>query len=119
MISLLINTSKPEVLVALIKDGNVVGKEIWVGDKTTGTKLLSVIDELLVENNLKLEDIDRVGIHPGPGHYSALRSGIVTATFLAEGAKAELVPIDGENLEEMVGQVEKNASVDTVVPVYI
>jgi tRNA threonylcarbamoyladenosine biosynthesis protein TsaB len=118
MISFLINTSKPEVLVALVKDGNVLGKETWVGDKTTGTKLLSVIDELLVENNLKLEDIDRVGVHPGPGHYSALRSGIVTATFLAEGAKAELVSVKGEALEEMAKQVEKNEPVEVVVPIY-
>ncbi|MBI3255486.1 MAG: tRNA (adenosine(37)-N6)-threonylcarbamoyltransferase complex dimerization subunit type 1 TsaB [Candidatus Andersenbacteria bacterium] len=115
---LLIDTSKPQVLVALIKDGRVADQESWAGDKTLGTKLLSVIDELLVKNSLKLEDIDRIAVHGGPGHYSALRSGIVAATFLAQSSGAELVQIEGDDFEIMIQNALAKEPVQVVVPEY-
>jgi len=115
---LLIDTSKPQVLVALIKDRKLVGQESWAGDKTLGTKLLSVIDELLVKNSLKLEDINRIAVHGGPGHYSALRSGIVAATFLSQSNKAELVQLTGDTLEAMVREALQNEPVEIIVPKY-
>ncbi|MBI3255458.1 MAG: tRNA (adenosine(37)-N6)-threonylcarbamoyltransferase complex dimerization subunit type 1 TsaB [Candidatus Andersenbacteria bacterium] len=115
---LLINTSKPQVLVVLMKDGRVVAQESWAGDKTLGTKLLSVIDELLVKNSLKLEDVDRIAVHGGPGHYSALRSGVVAATFLAQGAGKDLVQVTGDGLEEMVEQALTHVPVKVIVLTY-
>lgn len=118
MTILLINTSKPDVLVALIKDGNIVGQESWTGDKTLGTKLLSVVDELLITNNLKLTELDRVAVHGGPGHYSALRTGITAATFLSYGAHIDLVQIEGEEMETLIAQAQDNQPVKAIVPKY-
>lgn len=115
---LLIDTSKPQVLVALIKDDKVIGQESWAGDKTLGTKLLSVIDELLVNNSLKLKNVDRIAVHGGPGHYSALRSGIVAATFLAQGTGKDLVQVRGDSLEEMVIQALDGKPVKMIIPTY-
>lgn len=118
MIAFLIDTSKPQVQVVLIKDSEILGKESWMGDKTLGTKLLSVIDELLAKSSLKLEDVDRFAVHGGPGHYSALRSGIVAATFLAQGAGKDLVQIDADEMDEMITQAMVHPSVKGITPRY-
>ena len=115
---LLIDTSKPTVSVYLLMDGKVVGTESWLGDKTLGTKLLSVVDELLKTHALQLADIDRVAVHGGPGHYSALRTGITGATFLAMGADLDLVQVSGDSPDELIRQAQENPIVKTIIPKY-
>ena len=109
---------KPTVSIYLLVDGKVVGTESWLGDKTLGTKLLSVVDELLKTNALQLSDIDRVAVHGGPGHYSALRTGITAATFLAMGADLDLVQVSGSSEDELIKQALVNPVVKVITPKY-
>jgi tRNA A37 threonylcarbamoyladenosine modification protein TsaB len=99
-----------------MQDGIIVGEEVWEGDKTLGTKMLSVIDELLVQKGMVLKDVQRIAVHGGPGHYSALRSGIVAATFLS--TDKELVQLSGETQEELKRQALENKPVSAIVPLY-
>lgn len=116
---LLINTATPQVAVMFVRDGQVVDQESWTGDKTLGTKLLSVVDALLVKQGLHLENIERVAVHHGPGHYSALRTGVMVATFLAMGAQAALVEVEGDDPAAMVSQIERATPVTVVKPRYV
>lgn len=115
---ILIDTSKPNVLVVLGEDEKVLGQDSWAGDKTLSTKLLSAIDALLKKNNVPWADVERLAVHRGPGHYSALRTGITTATFLAMGKDIPLVQVEGEMLEELMKQARENKPVTVVVPKY-
>lgn len=99
-------------------DGNIRHEVTWLADKTLGVKLLSAIDEMLAKTGARWDTIKRVAVHEGPGHYSALRTGVVTASFLASEKKLELVAISGEQKEGWVLQARSNESVKFLVPKY-
>jgi tRNA A37 threonylcarbamoyladenosine modification protein TsaB len=115
---LLLNTGQPEVQVALIKDGEVISQRKWAGDRTVSTKALTAITELLIENQLTLTDITRVAVFSGPGHYSALRTGIVMGTMLVEATGAQLVSVTGETIEQLAHQAINGSVVEALDPVY-
>lgn len=116
---LLIDTSKPEALVALVQDGQLLTKKSWTGDRTLGTKLLLAIEEMLKENSMTFKDLNRIAAHGGPGHYSALRSGVVTGNMLAMGLEIELVQLKGKTIEEMIHEATTSVPVQTIMPSYI
>ncbi len=94
---LLMSTAQPQALVALARDNVVVAEKSWTNTPALGRELLQVIDALLKEQTMPWSDIDRIGVHGGPGHYSALRHGVVTAAMLAYAHQMELVPVTGES----------------------
>lgn len=89
-----IETSTHVCSVALCKDNKVITlKENKEG--LNHAKLVTVfIDEILKENNLKLNNIDAIGTSRGPGSYTGLRIGVSTAKGLCYGANIKLVAID-------------------------
>ena len=121
-LTLLIDTSKREARVALIRDGAVFDSREWPFDFAQGKdrvgELLRNIDGVLKDNNLSLDDIKRIAVHAGPGHFSALRSGIVTATMLAEAKNVELVSLKGNDMAALVNEAIENNPVDIVEPLY-
>jgi len=90
----------------------------WKSEKQIGIHLLEQIDEMLEKNDISLNDIDRVAVYAGPGHFSALRSGIVTATMLAEANTTELVSVKGDDLATMISEAIQGKVVDIIDPVY-
>jgi len=115
---LLINTASREALVALIHDGHILGQKSWFSDRTLGRQLLESIDEVLKEAGLERGGIDRIAVHRGPGHYSALRTGIVTASALAWALGCELVEVGADNFEEIITETVNNTPVVVVKPQY-
>lgn len=114
----LIDTSKKEAVVGLVDDQEVVVEKRWQADRQLGRELLEKLDEMLGEVGWKLEELDRVAVHQGPGHYSALRTGVVTATMLAESLGKGLVSVDGDNLAKQIEQVIERDLVEVVKVVY-
>ncbi len=103
----------------LVQGGRATQRQQWTADYTLGKVLLEVIDSMLERGNFTKDDIDRIAVHRGPGHFSALRSGIVTASGLAMAWKKPLVEISAETEEEQLWQVETNLDVPTITPRYI
>lgn len=116
---LLIDTHALEACVMLADaDGNIRHEVTWLADKTLGVKLLSAIDEMLAKVGAQWGSIKRLAVHEGPGHYSALRTGVVTASFLASEKPLELVAISGEQKEDWLRQAKNAAPVSVVKPNY-
>jgi len=109
MTILLIDTSKPTAWVAVVRHENVIVEQEWLGDKTLGVKLLADIEEMTSQ-----ERPTRIAVHRGPGHFMAVRAGIVTAQLLAQAWAAELVEITGNGREELMAAAQTGKPVSTV-----
>ena len=111
---LIIDTAHPTARVMLCKEGSTLSSREWENTPTVGTDLLLFIDELLQEAGKEKSDIARVAVHAGPGSYGVLRSGITTATILAQALGAELAAVSGDTAEELVESAKEATFVDTI-----
>jgi len=84
MKTLLINTAASEVSVAIVTAQNILAERSWPFAPPLGDKILQAIDEMIEELGIERTQITCVAAHRGPGNYSALRTGVVIATLLAE-----------------------------------
>lgn len=106
---LIIDTAHPTARVVLADEEEALGVKEWENTPKVGTDVLVCIDEVLQQAGKEKKDIARVGVHAGPGSYALLRTGIGTATILAQAIGAQLVAVEGEASEELV-QSAKNAT---------
>jgi tRNA threonylcarbamoyladenosine biosynthesis protein TsaB len=63
---------------ALVQDGEVVGERV-----SRAVRILEDVDSLLAEAALEREAIEGIVVGTGPGSYTGLRMGLVTARALA------------------------------------
>lgn len=65
-------------------------------EKVTGPdksqQVLSLVDEILKKNRIKLEDLTEITVETGPGSFTGLRVGITVANTLGWALK---IPING------------------------
>ncbi len=118
MLLLLIDTSRPRARVVLARGTTVIAQRTWEIGRDLGTRLLQEIDAVLQEGGVVLDQIDRIAVHQGPGSFSALRMGVVTATMLAHASGVVLVAVYGHSVEDMLAKVLGATPVEIVVPVY-
>jgi tRNA threonylcarbamoyladenosine biosynthesis protein TsaB len=90
---LFINTTiaKKAVCSLLDEKGKVVSKEV-------AQDPLIALDRLLKKSRTKLEDLDEISSHPGPGSFTGLRVGASVAQALnfALGKKVKTIKIKYE-----------------------
>jgi tRNA threonylcarbamoyladenosine biosynthesis protein TsaB len=115
---LLIDTTGQPARVVLAEAGTVVAKKEEEIREELGIWLLGAIQELLDEVEWKKKEIKRVAVCAGPGHYSALRTGIVTATILAQGLGRELVSVSADKIKEQLKEAEEARALAGVEPIY-
>ncbi|MFE4829026.1 tRNA (adenosine(37)-N6)-threonylcarbamoyltransferase complex dimerization subunit type 1 TsaB [Streptomyces sp. NPDC056672] len=92
MLLLAVDTATPAVTVALHDGTSVLAAESQVDARRHGELLLPAVDRVLAEAGLKLDAVTDVVVGVGPGPYTGLRVGLVTAlTF----GSALGVPVHG------------------------
>lgn len=90
VLSLLIDTAESALVVAVARDTDVVAE---VRDtERRAQHVLAVVDEVLHEGGVQRTDLDQVIVGVGPGGFTGLRIGIVTARGIAA---AQSLPIIG------------------------
>ncbi len=91
---LAIDTACNLARVALTEDG-VLCKEITVDDKRRhSVKLLPAIETLLAECGRAPKDLDLIAVTKGPGSFTGLRIGVVTAKTMAYALHVPLVGVN-------------------------
>ncbi|MBQ0828659.1 tRNA (adenosine(37)-N6)-threonylcarbamoyltransferase complex dimerization subunit type 1 TsaB [Streptomyces tagetis] len=92
MLLLALDTATPAVTVALHDGTDVIASSSQVDARRHGELLLPAVDRLLSEAGSRLADVTGIAVGIGPGPYTGLRVGLMTAdTFgLALG-----VPVHG------------------------
>jgi len=76
---LAVDTATPAVTVALHDGTSVLASDSQVDARRHGELLLSAVDRVLAEAGLKLDAVTEVVVGVGPGPYTGLRVGLVTA----------------------------------------
>jgi tRNA threonylcarbamoyl adenosine modification protein YeaZ len=90
---LALDTGTDAVTVAL-HDGSQVVQEHSVEDRLRHGELLGIaIDEVLHQAGASPRDLSRVAVGVGPGPYTGLRIGLVTATTMAAALGIEAVGV--------------------------
>lgn len=93
MISLFIDTSISFPTVSLIKDEVVLFYYHEEIKSDMSSKILSIIDNALVNSNIMLESIDKIFVVTGPGSFTGVRIGVTIAKVIAWSLNKELIPI--------------------------
>ena len=90
---LVINTSGQEKFTIALSedDGNLISRKIFHSHFTQAEKLLPSIDNFLQLKKSKLADLSGVVVVKGPGGFTGLRIGVMTANTLAYALKIPVV----------------------------
>jgi tRNA threonylcarbamoyl adenosine modification protein YeaZ len=72
------DTATDVATVALVRDGEVLGERA-----SRAVRVLQDVEELLAEAGLESGDVGGIAVGTGPGSYTGLRMGLVTARTLA------------------------------------
>jgi tRNA threonylcarbamoyl adenosine modification protein YeaZ len=86
------DTATPAVTVALHDGGQVVAQESAVDARRHGELLAVFIDQVLRRAGASPGDLTAVAVGTGPGPYTGLRAGLVTARVLGSALG---IPVDG------------------------
>ena len=78
MLVLAFDTATEAATVALVRDGEVLGERA-----SRAVRVLGDVDELLAGAGVEADDVDGIAVGTGPGSYTGLRMGLVTARTLA------------------------------------
>jgi len=102
-----------EIILFIDKSNN---KEVKVGIEIDGKKylveqpidhrkaqaVLPIVEKLIKEHNLRLEDITKIEVNPGPGSFTGIRVGVTIANTLGFLLK---VPVNALAVGEQVEPV--------------
>lgn len=105
-----IETSAKMCSVSLSSNRIIIDCIEEIEDKYIHSEKLTVfIQEILRNNNLKLNDLMAMSISIGPGSYTGLRIGLSTAKALSFAGNIPLIPLNSlEILLQCENQFEKN-----------
>lgn len=84
MFTLGINTATQTSAICLCKDGKVLAEKSWKEASRESEMLLPGIVDLLDSAGINLADVDDVLVVKGPGPFTGLRIGVVTANTFAQ-----------------------------------
>ncbi|WP_206506444.1 tRNA (adenosine(37)-N6)-threonylcarbamoyltransferase complex dimerization subunit type 1 TsaB [Streptomyces chrestomyceticus] len=92
MLLLALDTATPAVTVAVHDGSRVLAEERQVDARRHGELLLPAVDRVLAEAGVKLGAVSDIVVGVGPGPYTGLRVGLVTAATFAAALD---VPVHG------------------------
>ena len=117
MFLLALDTSTPVMSVALVRNGLVVAEAAsgeLTGPQMHGEQLAPLIGAVM--SGVAFKDLDGIAVGIGPGPYTGLRVGLVTAEVLAHVAG---VPVFGVSSLDALAHGERRKGADGLVSVGI
>ena len=108
MITLAFDTCLDKMYAVLTKDGKVLSsRKVENHDnKYHSAFLISTLQEIISENNLKPQEIDLIATNTGPGSFTGIRACVTVARVMAQQLNCKVAGIS--SLEILAQCVEKN-----------
>lgn len=89
---LTIDTALNKSYIGLFLDGRKIIKEIESDEKNYhSTYLIKVLKDLLNENNIKINEIEFIGVNVGVGSFTGIRVGLAVVKVMADQLKIKAV----------------------------
>ncbi|MBU1148845.1 tRNA (adenosine(37)-N6)-threonylcarbamoyltransferase complex dimerization subunit type 1 TsaB [Patescibacteria group bacterium] len=118
---LFINTAvQQKITVGLIRSSFLSEKIIKPSKWQEAEKLLSMINQLFRKNKSKLENLQGVLVVKGPGGFTSLRIGVITANTIGYSLNIPVVGIrlGDKMIEKGIDQIKKVKTFKIVEPYY-
>ena len=93
MIFLFLDTSSENLVVSLLKDNKVIETNTIYSLNDHSTYIVKTIREILNNNNIKINELDKIFCTIGPGSFTGTRIGITVAKTIAWALNIKVVPI--------------------------
>ena len=93
MTYLFLDTSSNTLILSLIKEDKIIDKIIMESLKEHSIYAVEKLDEILKNNNLTPNDVDKIFVVNGPGSFTGVRIGVTIAKTYAYCLKKDIVPI--------------------------
>ena len=116
MILFLDTTDKEVTKLALLSESRVVQHE-WQSRYDQEETFLTSLEKFFKKTKIKISDINKIAVVPGPGLFSRVRLGVVSANALALalGIKVIEVPQKSAIVFEKINALQQK---DTIHPFY-
>lgn len=98
MISLVIDTCTSNVVIALLKDVNIIDQTIETNDHDLSGKFICMVDDLLRKNDITMQEVDTIFVAIGPGSFTGIRIGVTFAKVAAWSLNKKVVPFSSLEL---------------------
>ncbi len=116
---LLLDTSSPECCVYLAYSLDEIKEYRWQAGRELAKGLLSYIDKVLGENNLRIQDLTGIGFYRGPGSFTGLRIGAATCNAIAYAEGIAVVGATGEDwIQVSIKRLNDGENDKVVLPDY-
>jgi tRNA threonylcarbamoyl adenosine modification protein YeaZ len=90
---LFLDTSDPEQTSLFLLGDNAARAHVFKSKKDQSEKLTDQIHRFLNKYKVKLSKLEKIGVVTGPGFFSRIRTGVVTANTLAYALNIPVVPV--------------------------
>lgn len=90
---LFIDTSSSNVIVAIVKDTNIVSCFNKKVDLDLSVNIIPIITRIFDESKMVANDIDTIFVVNGPGSFTGIRIGVTIAKTYAWSLKKKITPI--------------------------
>lgn len=107
MITLAFDTCLDKMYAVLKKDGEIISSRIVENkdNKYHSAFLISTLQEIMNENNIKPQDIDLIGVNIGPGSFTGIRACVTVARVMAQQLNCKAV---GVSSLEILSKISDN-----------
>ncbi len=99
--------------IVLNMDGNIVANETIISTDTNyhSAYLIPKIRDILKQNNIKISDLDAIGVNIGPGSFTGIRAGITIARVLAQQTNIKLIGVTSLEILSKINEKNSNTAV--------
>ncbi len=107
MITLAFDTCLDKMYAVIKKDGEILSSRIVENkdNKYHSAFLISTLQEIMSENNIKPQDVDLIGVNIGPGSFTGIRACVTVARVMAQQLNCRAV---GVSSLEILSKISDN-----------
>ena len=93
MMSLFLDTSDKDIIIAIFIENEVIYYKNEVNDNHLSERLLPLIDIAFKELKMNINEVDKIFVVNGPGSFTGVRIGVTVAKVIASSLNKDIVVI--------------------------